>query len=71
MPWIDWFPSLAGCTHIPDQRDPMARYYSYHSNLSGGLRQKVNQEVLIPLKSRELLYETPHLLVRLPVEFNL
>jgi len=36
------------CSHIPDQREQMVRYYGFYSNVSRGLRQKENQDTLIP-----------------------
>jgi hypothetical protein len=39
----------------------MVRYYGYYSNLSRRLRQKGNQDILIPLQTMEILYELPHL----------
>jgi hypothetical protein len=35
-------------SHIPDQREQMVRYYGFYSNVSRGLRQKENQDNLIP-----------------------
>jgi hypothetical protein len=36
------------CSHIPDQREQMVRYYGFYSNVSRGIRQKENQDALIP-----------------------
>ena len=36
------------CSHIPDQREQMVRYYGLESNVSRGLRQKENVDGLIP-----------------------
>jgi hypothetical protein len=38
----------AMCSHIPDQRKQIARYYGFYSNVSRGIRQKENIDVLIP-----------------------
>jgi hypothetical protein len=35
-------------SHIPDQREQMVRYYGFYSNVSRGLRQRENQDALIP-----------------------
>jgi hypothetical protein len=43
---LDWLAAL--CSHIPDQREQMVRYYGFYSNVSRGLRQKENQDDLIP-----------------------
>jgi hypothetical protein len=37
---LDWLSAM--CSYIPDQGEQMVRYYGYYSNLSLGLRQKVN-----------------------------
>jgi hypothetical protein len=43
---LDWL--AAKTSHIPDQREQMFRYYGFYSNVSRGLRQKENQDDLIP-----------------------
>ena len=35
-------------SHMPDLREKMFLYYAFHSNVSKGIRQKENQEFLIP-----------------------
>ena len=40
--------AAAMTSHIPDQREQMVRYSAFYSNVSRGLRQKVNQDMLIP-----------------------
>jgi len=35
-------------SYIPDHREPMIRYYGFYNNVSRGLRQKKNQDILIP-----------------------
>ena len=37
---LGWLAAMT--SHIPDHGEQMARYYGYYSNLSWGLRQKVN-----------------------------
>jgi hypothetical protein len=50
---LDWLAAM--CSHIPDQREQMVRYYGFYSNVSRGLRQKENMDDLIPcvLKAEE------------------
>jgi len=43
---LDWLAAMT--SHIPDQREQMVRYYGFYSNASRGLRQKENQDALIP-----------------------
>ena len=43
---LDWLAAMT--SHIPDQREQMVRYFSFYSNVSRGLRQKENQDGLIP-----------------------
>jgi len=43
---LDWLAAM--CSHIPDQREQMVRYYGFYSNVSRGLRQKENEDALIP-----------------------
>jgi hypothetical protein len=43
---LDWLAAM--CSHIPDQREQMVRYYGFYSNVSRGLRQKENVDNLIP-----------------------
>jgi len=66
---LDWLAAM--CSHIPDQREQMIRYYGFYSNVFRGIRQKENQDVLIPVQSMEILYEPPHLTVGRPVKFKL
>jgi len=47
-------------SHLPDQGEQIVRYYDFYSNVSQGLRQKENQDTLIPLSSMKKLYEPPH-----------
>ena len=50
---LDWLASM--CTHIPDQREQMVRYYGFYSNISRGLRQKENEDALMLLQSIDIL----------------
>jgi hypothetical protein len=43
---LDWLAAMT--SHIPDQREQMVRYYGFYSNVSRGIRQKENQDHLIP-----------------------
>jgi len=43
---LDWLAAMT--SHIPDQREQMVRYYGFYSNVSRGLRQKENEDVLLP-----------------------
>jgi hypothetical protein len=43
---LDWMAAMT--SHIPDQREQMVRNYGFYSNVSRGLRQKENQDDLIP-----------------------
>ena len=52
---LDWLAAM--CSHIPDQREQMVRYYGFYSNVSRGLRQKENMDGLIPLQSMKIFYE--------------
>ena len=36
-------------SRIPNHGEQMVRYYGFYSNVSRGLRQKENQDALIPL----------------------
>ena len=40
----------------PRQDEQTIRYYDYYSNLSRGLRQKENQDALIPSTSLEIRF---------------
>jgi hypothetical protein len=40
--------TAAMTSHIPDQREQMVCYYGFYSNVSRGLRQKENEDDLIP-----------------------
>ena len=44
---LDWLAAM--CSHIPDQREQMVRYYGFYSNVSRGLRQKENEDALYSL----------------------
>jgi hypothetical protein len=35
-------------SHIPEQREQMVRYYGFYINFSRGLRERENEDVLIP-----------------------
>jgi len=39
---LEWLAAMT--SHIPDQREQMARYYGFYSNGSRGLRQKEDQD---------------------------
>ena len=43
---LDWLAAMT--SHIPDQREQMVRYYGFYGNVSRGLRQKENENALIP-----------------------
>ncbi len=43
---LDWLAAM--CSHIPDPREQMVRYYGFHSNASRWQRQKENIDGLIP-----------------------
>jgi hypothetical protein len=57
--------------HIPDQAEQMIRYYGFYSNVSRKLRQKENQNGVLPLPSIEIFFKPPHLLVGWTVKFFL
>jgi hypothetical protein len=43
---LDWLAAM--CSHIPDQREQMVRYYGFYRNVSRGIRQIENEDALIP-----------------------
>lgn len=43
---LEWLAAM--CSHVPDKREQIVRYYGYYSNVSRGKQQKDNQDGLIP-----------------------
>ena len=57
---LDWLAAMPACashadrtSHIPDQREQRIRYYVFYSNVFRGIRQKENEDALIPLLYQE------------------
>ena len=43
---LEWLAAM--CSHVPNKREQMVRYYGYYSNVSRGKRKKQNQDERIP-----------------------
>ena len=43
---LEWLATM--CSHVPDKRELMVRYYGYYSNVCRGKRRKENQDEWIP-----------------------
>jgi hypothetical protein len=43
---LEWLAAM--CSHVPDKGEQILRYYGCYSNVSGGKRDKQNQDGLIP-----------------------
>jgi hypothetical protein len=39
---LEWLAAM--CSHIPDRREPMVRYYGYYSNVSRGKRKETEDD---------------------------
>lgn len=48
-------------SHIPNHGDQMVRYYGFYSNVSRGLREKENENGLLPLPNMNKFFDLPHL----------
>jgi hypothetical protein len=51
---LDWLTALT--PYIPNQGEQIDRYYDYNCKRLPGLRQKENQDALIPFQSIKILY---------------
>jgi len=43
---LEWLAAM--CSHVPNKREQMVRYYGYYSNVARGKRKKADEEDKIP-----------------------
>jgi hypothetical protein len=41
---LEWLVRHGGCSHVPNKREQMVRYYGYYSNVSPKKRKQENQD---------------------------